>query len=132
MITTRILKTHDEQIEFLSKDLKPFIPFFTVCMMGFRTYIVALEDNAVVGLVSLTEETLWHENCLGVGFVSTHVNHRNKGVSTALVKALFEYARTSGKGISNTKYEPDGEKYLKPVMTRVAAAHSDVKFIERV
>jgi GNAT superfamily N-acetyltransferase len=131
MITTRILKTYDEQAQYINESLKPFIPFLSVSLMGFRTVVVALENNVVVGIASLTEESSWHADCLGVGYVSTHKHYRDQGVATALAKAIFQYAHDIGKGISNTKYEPDGIMYLQKVMTRLATEYKNVKFIER-
>mgnify|MGYP002757969590 CR=1 FL=1 len=127
----RIHTTSDEQWEMASKVEADRIPFFTPGMIGCRTFIAVYMGEKVIGIASLTEETVWMENAIGVGYISTHVDHRNQGVSKLLVDAVFDYAKETKRGISNTRYEPDGELYLKPVIQRTALKYPSVKFVER-
>lgn len=131
MFAINILKHGTDQETLYGRNLDAVIPMFNSDMIGHRTYILAQKGDEIVGVVSLTESTIWHENCLGVGYISTHVNYRNQGICKLLVDALFKYAKKSKRNISNSHYKPDGERYLRHVMQRTAARYQGVTLFER-
>lgn len=131
MITTKILKRGCDQEMLYGRKLDDVIPMFNSDMIGHRTYILAMNGDEIVGVVSLTEETLWHPNSVGVGYISTHIMHRNKGISKLLVDALFKYASHTKRNISNSIYKPDGEQYLRHVMARTAKQYPNLILFER-
>jgi GNAT superfamily N-acetyltransferase len=127
----KVLIGYDAQWEMSQTFNHSSISFFDPDMMGQRTLLVAYNDNVVVGIAAIVEKTVWYPNALGIGYISTHDDHRNIGVATALVTALFDYAKKSCKHISNTPYEPDGERYLKHVMHRISNNYPSVTLYER-
>lgn len=115
-------------------DLSSNVPFFCerqLNEMDFRTFLVATIERTVTGIVALRKESSRLENALGVGYISTHRDFRNMGVATAMVHALFAHAKLQGKAIANTRYELDGQIYLRPVMERVWNKYPTVELNER-
>ena len=115
-------------------DLESFIRFFNADQLKdfrFRTFLVAQLDKCIVGITSVQNSSTYHENAVGVRYVSTHKKYQNLGVATAMVKALFIHAQLEGKAISNSPYELEGEIYLQPVMQRVSNKFPNVEFVER-
>ena len=107
------------------------IKFLSFDILANRTYIVAMLNNVVVGVVSVADKSARINNAIGVGFVSVHEDYQRKGISTKLVEHLFSYARTLKKHIANTRYEQEGLLWLKPAMLRAAKANPDVILYER-
>lgn len=115
-------------------DLEKFVRFFNSEQLRqhqFRTFFVAQIDRCIVGITSVRNSSAYHENAVGVGYISTHKRYQNLGVATAMVKALFAHAQLEGKAISNSPYELEGDIYLKPVMQRVSNKYPTVEFVER-
>lgn len=126
-----ILKSYDAQWDMAQLVDRGSIRFFNHGMIGCRTFIAVYHDQKIVGLASLTESSNWHDNAIGVGYISTHKGYRKKGVAKLLVETLFNYAATTHRDISNTSYEPDGKLYLRHVMQRVSTQHPEVTLYER-
>ena len=115
-------------------ELQTSIRFFNPTQLhslDVRTLLVAQLDKCIVGIVSVHNSTFYHEDAIGVGYVSTHKKFQNLGVATAMVKALFVHAELKGKAIVNSPYELEGEIYLQPVMQRVSNKFPSVEFVER-
>ena len=115
-------------------DLEKSVRFFNseqLRQLHFRTLLVAQLDRCIVGIISVHNATHYHENGMGVGYVSTHKKYQNLGVATAMVKALFTHAQLQGKAIVNTPYELDGQIYLQPVMQRESNKYPHIEFVER-
>lgn len=99
--------------------------------LRFRTLLVAQLDRCIVGISSVHNSSAYHENAMGVGYISTHKKYQNMGVATAMVKALFTHAQLQGKAIVNSPYELEGQIYLQPVMQRESNKYPAVEFVER-
>lgn len=127
----RILRSREEKCFLYNQNLDDVMSFFDSDLVMHRTYIVALEKGNVVGLVCMREEGMWVPNALHIGYVETHPAHRNKGIATKLVEQLFLFASAEKKAISNTKYEPQGQLWLQPVMQAAAIRHPAVALHER-
>lgn len=115
-------------------DLKESVRFFQPEQLNqfhFRTLLVAQLDKCIVGIISVHNSSAYHENAVGVGYVSTHKKFKNLGVATAMVKALFLHAQLEGKAIVNSPYELEGEIYLQPVMQKVSNKYPTIEFVER-
>lgn len=106
------------------------IPFFMEMLLDWRTYVVVYEGNRIVGMAGLLEHAVRCDNSIGIAFISTHKDHRNRGIAKILVDAVFKYAQDTGKNLANTEYEPDGEKYLRHIMHRTAEKYPKVKLFE--
>lgn len=130
-LTVRLLSTREEKSVLLTPGLTQRIRFLDHDLMAHRSFLVAFDKDEVVGVISLVMDSHRIPGALGVGFVSTHDDHRNRGVSKVLVKALFELAVHRNQAIANTSYEPEGELWLKHVMRRTAALYPEVDFYER-
>lgn len=128
---TRVLRTADEKSCLWDEAVQSGFTLFDQNMLSHRTYIVAFEAQAVVGLVCLVESSARIPGALGIGFLETHRLHRNRGVAKALVNGLFEFASRQGKHIANTSYEPDGERWLAPLMRSAAQRYPHVALHER-
>lgn len=131
LLHVRLLRTRDEKSVLREVALSKKIPFLVYDPRAHGGLLVALAGPHIVGAVGLVMDSHRIPGALGIGFVSAHSDHRRKGVSKALVTALFELARQRNQAIANTAYEPDGERWLKPVMRRTAALYQDVEFYER-
>lgn len=117
----RLLKSADSsKIKFLSFDI-----------LADRTYIVAIVNTVIVGVVSVADKSARINNALGVGFVSVHTDHQRKGIAKKLVANLFAHARAMKKHIANTQYETEGLLWLKPAMMQAALDNPDVLLYER-
>lgn len=120
-----------EQKHVLAKADGAKIKYLNYDLVDSRTYIVALNQGEVVGVVSLVDKSFRINNAIGVGFVSVHQDYKHQGIAKKLVEALFSYAKGLKKHISNTPYEPEGLLWLKPAMTRNAALNPEVLLYER-
>lgn len=115
-------------------DLKESVRFFKPEQLNDfrrRSLLVAQLDKCIAGIIYVHNSSAYHENAVGVGYVSTHKKFQNLGVATAMVKALFTHAQLEGKAIANSPYELEGEIYLQPVMERVSNKFPTVEFVER-
>ena len=127
----RVLRTIREKLPLWTDESLNAIPFFAIDAIRHRSYIAAMQGSAIVGLACVTEDSMRIPGALGVSFVSTHPERRNQGIARQLVEALFEFARNEHKGLANTAYEPDGERWLRHVFARNAQAFPDVAFYEQ-
>lgn len=131
-LTVRLLSTRSEKEPLHAAALTEKIPFLGYDLVEHRSFLTAFDAHGTpVGVVSLVMDSRRIPGALGVGFVSTRSDFRNRGVSKALVNGLFELARSRQQAIANTHYEPEGLAWLKPVMHRAAALYPDVEFYER-
>lgn len=106
------------------------IPFLKHDLGARREFLTAYDGPLVVGVAGLVRDSHRVPGALGVSFISTHCDHLNRGVATALVRALFDLAARRGQDIANTAYEPDGHKWLRPVLQRVAREYPRVQLHE--
>lgn len=127
----KLLRSIREKLPLWDDDSLASVPFFSKDLIRHRTYIAALDGRQVLGLACVTESSMRIPGALGVSFVSTHPQHRHQGVATRLVQGLFDFARNEAKGIANTAYEPDGERWLRHVFARQAQQYPDVVLYER-
>jgi GNAT superfamily N-acetyltransferase len=127
----RILRTPSDKALLRKEQLADGFNFFDPKMVEHRTYVVVLEAGQPVGLAALVESSMRIPGALGVGYVETHRAHRQRGIAKLLVEGLFGYALESGKDIANTEYEPDGLKWLKPLMQSAAQRSHQVRLFER-
>ena len=131
MLSICVMREEKAKVPLLTQPLEKVIPFFDRNMVPHRTYLAALLRRQVVGLVALVESSSRVPGALGVGFISTHVEFLNQGISSQLARALFDFALDQKKAISMTAYEPDGEIWLRHVLQRIAAATPSVQLIEQ-
>ncbi len=131
MFVTRVLCTPADKALLRKEYLDQAFSFFDPSMVSHRTYIAVFEDATIVGLVALNESSLRMPGALGVGFIQTHEGHRNRGVAKCLVEGLFAYAASCGKPIANTEYEPDGKRWLEPLMRDASQRYPQVALYER-
>lgn len=98
-----------------------------------RKYILAADEitGKIVGAVCLDENPRDLQFTIKIGYVSVSPAYKNKGVATKLVAALFEYAEQQQKSVQNSKYEPEGMQYLKPLLHRMKSNYS-VLFYEHI
>lgn len=130
-LTVRLLRSREEKAPLAIPAQDEKIPFLGYDLLEHRCFLTAFQGEKVVGVVSLVMDSHRIPGALGVGFVSTHSDHRNQGVSRTLVQALFELACQRRQAIANTSYEPDGDRWLRHVMHRTAKAYPQVEFFER-
>lgn len=131
MFQTRVLRTRAEKAVLRNVEMEDDFFFFDMSVLDMRTYVVVMEKDEVVGMVAVVDESMWVKNALGVGFVETKAEHRQRGISKLLVDGLFSLARNDGKAISNTPYSPNGFDWLRPVMKETAQRYPDVRLHER-
>ncbi len=131
MFNTLVLRNREEKAILRDPELAEKFSCFNPDMVNFRTYVVALEAGKVVGMVALLDQTMRMENAVGVGFVESHLDHRNRGIARVLVDGLFQYARKSRKAIANSAYTSDGRKWLQPLIKEAAERYPDVPLHER-
>lgn len=102
----------------------PFVckmPFFTHWRTD-RQYLAAVVRNEVVGLICFTPESLWAPGHLGMAYTAVAATHRGQGIASKLVRKLLGLAKSQGKGVFVSNYEPDGKHYLRKVILRQAQA----------
>lgn len=131
MVKVRLLASaEDKAVLRLQPDLEYKMPYFLKDVIARRVYLAAFKGQTIVGLIAINRMDS-NPDALWVSFVSTHDDHRNKGIATQLVAALFGLARRVGRPVVCTVYQELGRKYLKHVMRRAAHAYSDVPFTEQ-
>jgi hypothetical protein len=133
MFQTRVLRTRAEKAILRKEVLEDDFFYFDLDVLNNqnRIYVVVVEGDEVVGMVSVVDETMWAHNALGVGFLETKAEHRKRGICKLLVDGLFQLAQGDGKDISNTPYSPNGFEWLKPVMHETAKRYPEVRLYER-
>lgn len=110
----------DKDVLRKQTDLASAIEFFFADITAHRSYIAAFDGDKVVGLAGFREKSWRVPDAIGVSFISTHRGHQNQGITSQLVSNLFAYARASNKSLAMSAYEPQGLKYLRPVIQRTA------------
>jgi GNAT superfamily N-acetyltransferase len=130
LFETRILRTAREKA-VLHQHVGEGFTFFDKEMTNHRSYVAAFECGTIVGLVCIVETSARIPGALGIGYIETHLEHRQKGVAKALVARLFDFARAQDKAIANTHYEDDGLRWLAPLMQATALQYPDVTLHER-
>lgn len=97
----------------------PFFEGWRCC----RKYLAATDPanhDEVIGLICFKDTTAYVPGYLSLAYVSVAREHRNKGIATALARALFTHAKVKGKGVFVSAYEPDGRRYLRKVLRRTS------------
>lgn len=113
------------------RSLEDCMPFFNHDLVGFRSYMVAVQGEEVLGMLAFVEESNWMPRSFGVGFISTHLQHREQGVASTLVRELFKLAFREGKGIVMTPVEPAVREFFEPALATIAAAFPAVQYLQR-
>lgn len=131
MFETLVLCTREEKAILRDPELEEEFFYFDLEMLNHRSYVVVMEQKKIVGMVAIVDQSMWFEKAVGVGFVETHSECRDRGIGRLLVDGLFQYARKHGKAIANTAYTPDGLKWLHPLMKEAAERYPDVVLHER-
>lgn len=126
----RLLRTASEKSLLDREDFEATIPLFKRDLLRCRTYLASLDGANVVGLVGFAESSRRVPGAFGVGFISTHVDHRRQGVARELVDALFELALSQGKAIATTQYGPLGRRWLRPVLKAASRRYPGVRLLE--
>ena len=126
----RILRESASKRVLRQESLEEAIPFFDIEMVSHRSYLAAIESGCVVGLVSFVESSMRVPGALGVGFVSTHSGHRGCGVARRMLEALYELAAHENKPIAMSAYEPDGERWLRPLLAKLSLQNPHVRLFE--
>ncbi|HET6352614.1 MAG TPA: GNAT family N-acetyltransferase [Coriobacteriia bacterium] len=85
-IFRRSVPTLDEEVAFIQQRIGP----------ANSTLLVALEDGVPVGLADLLGSTLEEERHAGTFGISVDRDWRGRGVGTALIEALVEWAAANG------------------------------------
>lgn len=106
------------------------MPFLNEATLQHLRFLVATEGLEVLGVVGLVLDSHRVPGAIGLAFLSVRQEHRNRGVATCLVSALFELAQARRQDIANTHYKPDGERWLKAVLHRAATKHPQVRLHE--
>lgn len=114
----KIYETEDQKNEFskICTDFEKRFKYFREDMIRFRSYIVLFVENVAVGVVGITNRSMYNEKHFGISFVSVAYDQQNKGYAKKLVSALFDHAVKCGKGINVTPYTDEGKQYLKPII----------------
>lgn len=128
--TVRLLSTSNEKTPLRELAQGHAIPFLNSATIEHLRFLVVFEGEAVVGVAGLVLDSHRVPGCLGIGFVSTHCEHRNQGVASLLAQELFDLARRRQQGIANTRYKPDGVLWLRPVLQRLALRYPEVPLFE--
>lgn len=123
-----ILRQNDRKADLLALSGLSQLPLFKPHFAAIRSFIVAVCGDEVQGLVCFSEESARMPGCMGVGFVTTHPNHRRQGVASTLVDELFAFAQAHGKGVVNSSYEQACEQWIRPVFERTAKRFPQLPF----
>lgn len=119
-----LLDNPDLKTRFLTDDVFEWDNLISRSMVPFRSYLVALNGETVVGVVCFVQQTIKRADCLGLASVGVHPSYRNQGVATLLAHHLFQHAELHGIDVMNAHYEPMGEMYLKPAMRRAVMSYN--------
>lgn len=97
-----------------------------------ETVIVCMDyKERILGMISLEQSPhRGQEDLLWIKFVSVRGDMQCQGIATELIKRGFEYAQTNNKSLLNSSYSETGNKYIKPVFTRISALYPQVSFYE--
>ena len=110
--------------------LKKHFPFLSPSIRYERSFLVAYAGEEVVGILMLMANPMWFPGTLCLSAMGSHIDYRNRGVATGLTEALFDHARKLRINISVTAYEPDGRKWLRPVIWKTQERYPDVQVFE--
>lgn len=85
--------------------------------------IVALNNKQITGIIMLE----WMMNTIGTDilwnyknrFIEVNKNYRSLGIATNLLKTLEQLPEIQGKIIQFGDYEPDGMKFIKPIIPKI-------------
>lgn len=113
------------------RTLEDSIKFFLQDTVLHRSYLVAAQGEEVRGMIGFVEESAWMPQAFGIGFISTHREHREEGVARALLNALFELATKEGKGIVMSAFDEKCPSAFQLSVGSTAAANPQVPFCQR-
>lgn len=128
----KIYETEDQKKELseICEGFEKRFKYFREDMIRFRSYIVLFVENIAVGIVGITNRSMYNEKHFGLSFVSVAYDQQNKGYAKKLVHELFEHAVRCKKGINVTPYTDEGKKYLKPIIRKYNEQYMGIVQVE--
>lgn len=96
--------------------------------MSREQHFVATQNDNPIGILGI-QPNPYNPQQLWLKFVSVHADHRNNGVATALIRALFEHAQANALAIKRSCPSDMGGRYLPSVFDKMTAAYPDVLVI---
>ena len=115
----------DSQNFFKDRPELQFFKFFS--RNAPRSYLVALKENKIVGIICYNESSSIDPSCYGIGYVE--VIEKNQGVASRLCQVFFDKAKSNNKGIRTGSFEPEGRLFLKKVLKRLSI-EKNVRLLE--
>lgn len=96
---------------------------FYVCPVMYRDYLAAINDSGeIVGLVCFRRR--YEESKVTITFIEVVDKYKNQGIGKELIRRIMLYLSTeSFEKHYITKYEPDGEKYIKHLIEKESAKY---------
>lgn len=130
MIKVICCDTPAQKQQWLTEALQDHFQFFDDAVKAHRSYILAIESGEVVGLCVYRPESGRFPGYVGLGVIETRKDRRHQGISRLLADALMQTAASLSRGLCVGHYEPDGERWLKPVFAKLKESYPDVAVLE--
>lgn len=119
------MKTEIQISAYNREGIPEDIRFFDGELPPDRKALVAKSGDRIVGVLSFVDVSFAYPDFVGVAVVSVSPEYKNQGVATRLVSEIFDRAMFENYyGVRFSHYEPEGEKYLKPVVRKIAKARN--------
>lgn len=115
-----VMKGNDFYREIEDKELRSQFKYLSQGYHHVSTEvdIVYRVDGEIAGAAGIWPNP-YDKDVLWMPFISVRQEFKNKGIGTALAKAVADYAKKEGKILSVSSFSDEGHLYLKKVFERL-------------
>lgn len=90
-------------------------------------WLMAFEKGHPIGIATLFNAKGFSN--INVEFLEVLPKHTAKGIASSLMEGIFTYASEHGKIVTSNGFTDDGQKYLVPLMQRLAKKYGQEEIV---
>lgn len=107
-----------ERLEFLNRAMRH---------ADNRLYVVACTGEGKIIAAATLMPSLHVPGALAIAQISVDPQHKNNGHGRRLLATIFDYAAARNTPLRATTFEPEGWRYLAPVMARLHRQYPNLR-----
>lgn len=111
--------------------LREELPFWAQEQAQGREFVLAREQDQILGVASLKSHSHRVPGALGLCFISVRPQFRGKAVGAQLARKVFELAAQRGQDIANTSYIGEGGLTMRRLLQTEAQRWPSVTLREK-
>lgn len=124
----------DAEFAQLEKDVKSAVGLKSLNNISdlkeYRIFVAARsDDGGLMGIASVNEESFHEPGFVGIGLIEIVPGWGGHDVATAIIAAIFRYAKSVNKGVRNSAIDPT-EKWHINIYRKICKLYPTVPFIQ--